>query len=315
MPTPIRLDGLLAKKEVTYNTDPVPVVGTNAVRVSQRVFSSLRPTWAFPNKRNDAASGSLLPVRPGLAHGRVVQIDVFWESKGAGSSYNGGGRVEADPLFQACGCALTTSAAPDSATYAQADTGHASCTIYGYAGGFLYKITGCRGVIMTDWKAGLLGPVHFRMYGLLVADPIDTALPGGFVYQAQEPLPGVSLGLSIGGWTPSMISCAFDQGITQQRLDSLNATDGVEQYDFADAAPTFKLSAKTPASLATYNPYTDPKARTARSIAIVYGSVQFNRMKFNVTNAYLDTHDHPDQNKFTAWDLSYDLLDWNFVFD
>ncbi len=315
MPQPIRLDGLLAKKEVTYNTDPVPVVGTNAVRISQRAWSSLKLTWAFPNKRTDAASGTLIPVRPALAHGRVAQVDVFWEAKGGGSSYQGGARIEADPLFQAAGCSLTVNAAPDSLVYAQADTGHASCTIYAYAGGFLYKITGCRGAILTDWKAGMLGLVHFRMYGILAADPIDTALPGGFVYQAQEPLAGVSFGLAIGGWTPSMISCAFDQGVKPERLDSLNATDGVEQYDYGDANPTFKLSAKTPASLATYNPYTDPKTRTARAIAIVYGSVQFNRMKLNVTNAYLDTHDHPDQQKFTAWDLSYDLMDWNFTFD
>ena len=312
---PVRIDGVLAKKEVTYAVDPIPVVGTNAVRVSQRVWSSLKVTWAFPNKRNDAANGTLIPPRAGLAHGRVVQLDVVWEAKGGGSSYNAGARIEADPLFQACGCALAVSAAPDSLTYTQADTGHASCTIYAYANGALYKIVGCRGAIVTDWRAGMLGLVKFRMWGILAADPADTALPGGFVYQAQEPLAGVGMALAIGGWTPSLLSMGFDQGVSPARLDSMNASDGVEQYDYGDALPIFKVSAKTPASLATYNPYTDPKARTARSIAVVYGSVQFDRMKFNVTSAMLDTHDHPTQEKFTAYDLQYDLQDWNFVFD
>jgi hypothetical protein len=293
----------------------VPVVGTNAVRVSQRVFSSLKVTWAFPNKRNDAATGTLIPPRAGLAHGRVVELDIVWEAKGGGTTYQAGARIEADPLFLACGCGLTVVPAPDSLVYAQADTGHASCTIYAYANGSLYKIVGCRGAITTDWKAGTLGMVRFKMYGLLVADPPDVALPGGFVYQAQEPLAGVAFGLGIGGWTPSLISCGFDQGVKPERLDSMNATDGVEQYDYGDALPTFKVSAKTPATLAVYNPYTDPKARTARAIATVYGSVQFNRMKFNVTSAMLDTHGHADQQKFTAYDLQYDLQDWNFTFD
>lgn len=311
---PIRIDGLLGKKETNYAVDAVPVVGTNAIRVSQRVFSSLKLSWAFPNKRLDAANGQLIPPAPAKAHGRIATIDVFWEAKGAGVSYNGGARVEADPLFQACGCALVVSGAPDSAAYSQADTGHASATIYAYADGNLYKIVGCRGAIVTDWRAGMLGLVHFRMYGLVPADPTTQALPGGFIYAAQEPLAGVAFGLAIGGWTPSLLSCGFDQGVTPERLDSLNATDGVEQYDYGDAAPIFKLAAKTPSALATYNPYTDPAARTSRAIAAVYGNVQFNRMKFNATGT-LDTHDHADQSRFTAYDLQYDLQSWNFTFD
>lgn len=315
MPYPIRLDGLLAKVEGSYGTDSVPVIATDAVRVSQRVWSSLQVDWAFPNDRPDAASGSLIHVKPAKAHGRVVTIDAFWEAKGAGSSYNGGARPEADGLFLGCGCSATPNAAPDSVKYQQVDLAHPSCTIYAYAGGFLFKIVGCRGSMRMPWKAGLLGIVQFHMQGLLITDPLDTALPAGIAYDAQEPLASVGYGLAIGAWTPSVISSEFDQGAPLDRLDSDNGTDGIDQFDFADSLPKFSVSAKTPASLATYNPYTDPAARTARAIALATGTVQFDRMKFNVTNAYLNTHKNADQAKYTAWDLEYLLADWNFVFD
>ena len=60
----MRLDGFAAKVETTYGTDIVPVPATDAVRVSERVFSNLTISHAFENTREDAASGSLFTLAP-----------------------------------------------------------------------------------------------------------------------------------------------------------------------------------------------------------------------------------------------------------
>jgi len=311
MPLPLRLDGLLAKIESTYGTDSVPVAATDAVRVSERVWSSFTPDYAWDNLRDEMAWGAILPGKPALPRGRFARIVVAWEAKGAGATYVGlANSPEALALLRACG--MTQANPSDTITYVQASQSHDSCTIYAYAGGMLFKVVGCRGRMRWPITAGQLGIIRFEMIGILTADPADTALPA-ITYDSPEPIASVNMGLTVGAWTPDVISGEFDQGVDPQRLDSANGADGIKEYDYGEATPLMTLTAKAVA-LATYNPHADLKARTARAINLTWGAAQYDRVLLAITNAYINSIKHTNQNGFAGWELEYKPTDWTISF-
>lgn len=309
MPIPVRLDGMLAKVESTYGTDAVPVVGTDGVRVSQRLWSSLRVSNAWENLRQDAVTGTIYPPVPAVPHGRTVDIEVFWEAKGAGSDLP----VEAAPLLRACGWAETDGVLMF--TYALVPQPHESCTIYAYAGGYLFKIVGCRGTLRWPHVPGTLGVIRFSMRGMLIADPTASAVGAITSYDATAPIASVNYALVVGSWTPDVIAAEFNQGATVQRLDSLNATDGIREFDWSAVTPMVTLSTKVPmtaggiADTGTYDPFADNKARTSRAISWTQGSVQFDRLRFNCGAAYVNIPSNVNQQDYAAFDLTYMCTD------
>jgi len=321
MPTPIRpLDGLLAKIEGTYAVDAVPVVGTDAVKLSERLWNLISIDYAWKNRRDGVHNGSLVPPPPAVPRGRIVTLDFGWELKGSrsGGAYAAGNKIEAAPLIRSCCTSetLVTTGGSESLTYAHADTSHDSCTIYAYAANELYKIVGCRGVLSWPINVGVLTTLRFRMQGLLLADPATLTYPGGFTYATPSPLAGVALAMTVGAWTPDVVTASFDQAATLARLDSANATDGVQSFDNGETTqPMFHLSAKMVPN-ATYDPDADYKARTPRALSLVYNTgVQYNRAKLT-TNLYVDNVRHADQNGFAGWDIDY-LSDasWALLFN
>ena len=323
MPLPIRLDGLLAKIEGTYGTDSVPVVGTDAVRVNERLWPKLQEGYAWRNRRDEAANGSLVPPPPAAARGRIISLDFLWELKGSrtGAAYAAGNKIEASPLLQSCMASetLVTTGGSESLAYAHADSSHSSCSIYAYASGYLYKIVGCRGVWSWPISVGVLTNLRFQMQGLLASKTV-AALPGGFTYATPSPLAGVNLAMSIGGvWSPDVLTASFEpQGTTAlQRLDSGNAVDGVQSFDIgATMQPLFKISAKAVNS--AYDPSVDLAANptTVRTLTMQYGTVQYNKARLT-SNLYItDPIRNSDQNGFAGWDLEYlSDVSWALLFN
>jgi hypothetical protein len=313
--TPLRLDGLLAKIESTYGTDPTPVAATDGVRVSERVWSTIAIEHVFLGQRN-AAAGSLSPIAPAARKGRKVTMEIAWEARGTGAAYSASVLPEADPLFRACGTARTDdfTAGSEIITYAQADTGLESCTIYAYAGNKLFKVVGCRGSIRWPVEVGGLGIIRFSMEGILTAAPTEVALPS-VTYDAVIPPPAVGMSLTVAAWSPDVLSAEFDQAATIARIDSANAADGIVSFDISEVTPVYNLSAKAPA-ISTYDPYTIMQAATAQTISQTLGSVQYNRMKLDVTSAaYLQSIAHSDQDGFAGIDLVYALTSFALKFD
>lgn len=323
MGLPIRLDGLLAKIESVYGTDSVPVVGTDAVRVNQRLWPQLQENYVWRNRRDDAANGSLVPLPPAAARGRIIGLDFLWELKGSrtGGAYSAGNKIEASPLLRACESSetLVTTGGSESLTYAHVDTNHESCSIYAYAGGYLYKAVGCRGVWSWPVNVGVLTNLRFQMQGILTSKTV-AALPGGFTYATPSPLAGVNLAMSIGGvWTPDVLTAEFlAQGSTPlQRFDSANAADGVQSFDIGETIqPTFRISAKAVTS--GYDPSVDLNANptTVRTLTMQYNTVQYDKAKLT-SNLYItDPIRNTNQNGFAGWDLEY-LSDssWQLLFN
>lgn len=314
----LKIDGMLAKVESAYAADPTPTAGANGVRLAERIWSTLRVSHAFPNKRQDHASGTLLPLAPAPKVGQMVELEIAVELRGAGAAYSASVKPDQHPFWMACGHAetLVTTGGSESIAYAYADGSHSSCTVYAYAAGKLYVITGCRGIVRWPITAGELGIVRFTLQGLLAATPTEVALPA-ITYASPIPPAAANMGLLIGsgpGWSPAFTSAEFAQNAERVRLDSGNATDAIAEFALAQAAPTFRLTAQT-TPVATYNPYADAKTPTARTIALTLGAVQYNRVKLNVTGAYVNAPVPVAIGQFTGWDLTYDLIDYSVKYD
>lgn len=299
MPEVLRLDGLLVKNQPTPGVDSVPVVGTNAVRVSRRLWSTLTYDYNWENLRTDVASGSIIPIKPALPRGRYVKLDIFHEVTPMGSDVAPPG----SPLYRCSGWPETDGAGLFS--YTQASSAHELASIYAFAGGLQFKLIDCRGRWQWPWVVGEIAVHQFTVLGLLTAEPTTLSLPGGFVYPSSEPIAGVATTVTIGAWTPDWLSGNFDPiGADPSILESGTATDGIREFDYGVVDPSFTLTARKVA-LATYDPYADLKARTTRALIATFGAGAFGRVKLLSTNLSVRKVTHADSDGFANWTLQY----------
>lgn len=322
-PHSLRIEGLLAKIEATYGTDPTPVAGTDGVRGVGRIWGALSHEWAFPNMREEVVSNSLVGVAPGTPKGRLVNIDYTVQLMGAGAAYASGTpvRPECDPLLMACGFARThdDSVGTEKVTYDLADTGHSGVTVYAYAGGKLFKVTHCRGNMTWTPQAGGLGQIQFQLQGLLSAAPTETAVPA-ITYDSAVPPPAVSMGLAVvpdGGssWTPRAAGLEITTGHTISRLDDVNSADGIEGFFLSRTEPTLSFQARA-VDLTDYPVYARAADRTVQTIDATLGDTQYNRARLDIELAYLSGDPSPaDEEGFAAWQLEYQLRDLQLEFD
>jgi len=317
MPESILIDGLLAKEETSYGTDAVPTPSTDAVRLSERIWPKMTPQWAFPNERDDVATGGIIPAEPHNPKGRIIELDFEVELKGSGAAYSSSVLPETDPLLIGIGTARTIDTTPGSetVTYAHADTGHGSCTIYAYGGGMLFKIVGCRGSLSWPINAGQLGRVRLRMQGI-VSSVTDATLPS-MTYSSVKSPAAVAMALTLNpgsSWSPDFASAEFDQGVDVVRLDDGNAADAIDQFAIPKADPRFKLTARK-AALATYDPYSLNASKTSHTIDYTLGAVQYNKIALDVNEAYLDADPNAvADDDFAAWELEYRVRQYAIVF-
>jgi len=315
MAVPLRLAGLLAKIEPTPGTDSLPVVGTDGVRVSEHIWPSTLTEHTFLNLRS-SASGSILPEAPAPRTGRVVTLNILWDARGAGAAYSASVLPEADALFRSCSLARTDDFTPSSENviYNQANTGHEFCTIYAYAGTKLFKIVGCQGSVSWPIAAGAFGTIRFEMEGLLTAAPTEVANPS-ITLDATVPPTAVGLSESIGSWTPDLVSAEFNQNATVVQLPSANAADGIAGFAISEVNPQYTASAKVP-TISEFDLWAVMKAATASTLDRTLGTVQFNRIKFDVTSgAYLESIANSDQDSFAGVDLVFQLVSFSISFD
>lgn len=324
MPYPfnLRLEGLLAKAEGTYGTDPTPSASTDGIRVVGRIWEAMTPEWAFPNKREDVVSNSLIGVAPAPPRGRVMNLDFVVQMIGAGAAYSSSTpvRPDIDALIVSCGFGRThvDTSSSESVSYALADTSHLSSTIYAYAGGLEFKLSGCRGNAIWTMTAGGLGSIRFQIQGLLKA--IATSDVPSITYDSVIPPANVGVALAIvpsGGssWTPRTGEVVVDAGVELQRLDDVSSSDGIERFEIAAMNPRITMTARSPA-LTAYSPYTLAAAQTTHTIDATLGSTQYNRVDLDVNDCYLmgDPGSVAD-GQFTAWALEYMLRDLTIRFD
>lgn len=325
IPLPLkRLTGMLAKVEVTYGVDPTPVVGTDGVRLVGNFFNVIRPSYAWPNLRTDAATGTIFPVTAGVPHGSEAELDIAVEVKGSGVAYSSSVKPEDDPLSQACGWSSVFSggAGSEIVTNSLLASGHKSCTIYGYGGGQRFIVTGCRGTMNQVYQAGDVIIRRYRMRGFL-SSITATAQPTITSYDTTTPIVSVNAGLSIGTYDPTWNTAEFVQGCTVQRFDSGSATDGIAFFDWLrpdDGFPALDITVVGPDDgtgkwdTTNFNPWGDATARTSRALDATVGSVQYNRQVLTIASTYTNMPDHSDVNEAAAVRVHYTITDSAMTF-
>lgn len=217
---------ILAKIEVTYNTDPVPVAGTNAVlvqNVSPKV-SGLRmvPRPAIRANLNNVQS---------VYGGQLMELSFDCEIKGSGAA---GTAPEMGVLFR--GCALgETIVAATSVTYKPISSAHESITLYWYEGGRkLHKITGARGDYSIKATAGGLMLVSFKFTGHY-APPTDVSIPSP-TYVTTVPRAALAMTITVGGTAVVARDWTVNAGQTVAMPPSIQATDGYSEIQITDQA-------------------------------------------------------------------------------
>lgn len=261
---------LLAKSEVTYNTDPVPVAGTNAI-----LLENLE--WSFDSARlyeRRPVRSSLAPLKP-LYAGALMAVKFDVEIKGSGTA---GTAPEVGPLLTACGMSETI-VAVTSVTYKPSSTvsTHKSVTLYIYQDGTLIKITGARGMVSGDNNLGEAGKLHFTFVGHFVSRT-DVALVTP-TYSSQVPVPLIGIPFVADSLSAVITKLSWDLGNEIAKPGDISKTDGFAEIRIANRKLMGSFDPEQ-TLVATYNWIT--KWQTGAAMALdsgLAGSVAGNRYK------------------------------------
>jgi hypothetical protein len=268
---------ILAKVEVTYGTDSVPVEATDAKLVENIGWSNegLRMNERPAVRQN---IGMLQQVFGGTL--RSITFDV--EMKG------GGGAVDLPPelgtLLRGCGFGETVNVAAD-VQYAPISTGHESLTIYYFQDGIRHVLTGCIGNAAFNLETGALGKISFTFTGHLVS-VTDVALPSGPVYTTNVPPPLINAPFTIGGFSAIINSLAFDMSNTVATPPDMSASDGYSQIRITqrDVQGSYDPEADL---IANDDPFTDLQQGNTLAVTTgVVGSAVGNRFQVDMPAAY-----------------------------
>ena len=234
---------LLAKDETTYNTDSVPVAGTDAIMSED--FK-----WAFSNARmhqRKPIRASLALMKPIYA-GTLITVSGKTEIKGSGAA---GTAPEIAPLLRASGWAETI-VVSTSVTYKPTSLAASlkSSSIYFYDDGLLLKITGARGKSNVELAVGSVGYLNWEFTGHFVS-VTDVALPSA-TYDSTAPAPLLSVPFSVDTFSAVIAKLAFDLGVEVSVPESIAASDGYGEIQITGRGVTGSFD---PARVlvATYN--------------------------------------------------------------
>lgn len=274
MASPVKIFAVAAKTETVKNTDSLPTVGSNAIRI---VGPAAIPRTGFleTNERRDAQSGRLGAEGRAASAGRWATISIPTECHGLGSTYGATPNViDQDPLIRACGFsrAASGSAPNDQVDYTSADLA-TTCTIYAWSLGMLHVLTGCVGTWTDAFVAGRPVMRTYEMTGILATNP-TTATPGAQTLTSVIGPLFSNAALAIGTYDVTaglqMTAGTFTLGNTIAALPSAGATDAHAGYEISDRAPTFSATMFTPV-LASYDVYT--KARSGSdAVTLTWGT-------------------------------------------
>lgn len=262
---------ILGKIEVTYNTDPTPTAGSNAILVQTPSLTN----EGLRMQERPVVKANLNQVQQ-VYGGKLARLAIPCEMKGSGTA---GTAPEIGPLLRACGMGETI-VASTSVTYKPISSAHESITLWYYEGGRkLHKITGARGNVTFSYKAGEIPMANFEFVGH-VSDPTDASLPTPTV-SAVVPRAALNMAVSLGGVT-SMIMREWSIGLngTLAMPPSIAATDGYGEIQITrqDIAGSLTMDAEL-ASLID----TDAQLSAGTGITFLsgtHGSVGGNKIAF-----------------------------------
>lgn len=285
---------LLAKAEVTYNTDPVPTAAANAILVENL-------GWSFVGARmaeRPAIRASLGQLKPIYA-GSLMQFSFDVEIKGSGAA---GTAPEIGVLLQ--GCAMSeTIVASTSVTYKPASTAHKSLTLYFHQDGLLYKLTGARGRVKAMLRVGEVGKLSFEFVGHF-SGPTDVALPTP-TYNATVPVPALSAAFSIDSYSAIVTGLEFDLGNNVVTPGDIAKADGYGEIQIVQRKLTGSFDVET-VLVAAHNFISKWTGGNAMALASgTVGATAGNRYAVSMPAVTYTEVGKGDKDSISTFDLSF----------
>ena len=284
---------LLAKKEVTYATDPVPTGSVDAILAGDL---TVKPSSEVID-RKDMWTGSLSAKQPIM--GRYYgELSFETELKGSGAA---GTAPDFGVLIKACGFSETIVAAT-SVTYAPVSSAFDSVTLYAYRDGLLYKLTGARGNVSLNAQAGQRSMLHFTFKGFF-ADPSDAAIPS-ITIDATQPVPCKSSTFVIGGYAATIANVSFDMQNEISVSEDMNAASGYGACSILgrNASGSFDPEA----TLVATNPwFTAYKNATAQSMSFHVGATAGNIVTVTMPKVVYRDISEGDRNGIYTYNLGF----------
>lgn len=241
-----RNDVVLTKIEVTYGTDPTPVVATDAVLTQ------------IPSDSDDVnvldrnvTSGTLSPLQPII--GRKLSnasMDIEFKSEIDAAVGSSGDPIEIDAILRAAGfnptyTAETSGGANDGdVQYDLVSTAFESITTYLYFQDVLKKITGAFCDLSWSFVAGDLPVMSASMIGKYNATTDATATTP--TYAPEKPVMVESATLTLDALAPvcRSISIAMNNNIIER--PDVNSAEGLIGVRIADRNPTATIVVEEP---------------------------------------------------------------------
>lgn len=271
MTTPMRSKNqlLCAKLETTYDTDSVPVVGTDSLlaidpKIKEVIDSVERPGVVASLSRNASIAGA-----------KYAEVTFSVELKGSGSA---GTAPRLGCLFRACGMGETVVGAT-SVTYAPVSASFESVTIYLFIDGRRHVVTGCRG----DWKAkceaGKQGLIEFTLKGRY-ADPTNVALSAPTLETSIPPICKSCVFTYNSKTTLVVKATELEIGNTVSPRPSLSDANAIAGFEITERKPMLTIDPE--AILETSYSFRGDALTTLRAISWVVGATAGNICTFSI---------------------------------
>ncbi len=225
--------GVLAKVEATYGTDPTPV-GTDALIAIDDLSIELL-TEDAEIVHVDAHLDSFEHVAGTVA----AAISFTTPLRGSGAA---GTAPDIGPLLKAVGFSETI-VAMTSVTYAPASAfgtagnGYQSVTLYIENGTLQHQFHGCYGTVSLDASVASFPKLSWEFVGLY-EKPTDVGTITSPTYDTTRPVPCRGLTFNIGGDTPRMTNFSLALNRETHMVRDMAATLGVQAFELGAIRPS-----------------------------------------------------------------------------
>jgi len=287
---------ILVKIEGSYGSDPTPTTGANFM-AAHNIKVAPAPTYN-PTLSTDVS----LSKRAGTLGSKSVAISFEHQLQMNGAT------PPCDPLLLSCGFTDTAS----NGVYVPRTTSFQSCTIWVYEDGIKWAITGCRGNVEFNFKAGEPVTLTFNMQGRWAA-PTDVAYPTSVTDNGGKPCVAMNRAFVYtggdGATNPVTESLNFSLNNTialQPNLDD-SVAHGIEAVVITgrDAKGSFNPEAILAATTPAY--WTDFAAVTQVPITYIVGDGTDN-LSVSLPKCEIENITPEDQNGIGIYNIPFSMV-------
>ena len=296
---------VLAKIESVEGTDPTPATG-DAIQLAED--ATLTYGAEQNNPREGLANQLLDEAAPLAPAAKYAELQVKLYVRGSGTSYAAGVSFDGDAILQAAGFSATFTT--NKWDYDTVSTGLKTITLYCWQGvntgvsPVLHKITAARvSKLEFSGEAGQPGVIRATIRGLYNA-PTDAAITAPTYKSAVPPLTGMAATFSYAGASTYVVrkfGVSVENQLTARK--NVNAADALAGYLVTHRKIAWNVTMEA-GLVADYNPVAGWIAGTAAVLAIVWGSVAYNKLSLTADKAVIaDPPKYGDDGGVRTWDL------------